>query len=259
MKRYLVIIFLLPAIHLFAATDSTYDSVKNISKVVRASQDSIHTANDSIRSVLKSLNAPCSCQPQNFELSIGQWIVVFMPLILFLIVFLFFVQKLNTFDFNDALSENEMPKYSIVNPEYAKTQAGTAGIGSMIKDIATATNDKITINLNDIVPPTLDVTVGNVTTTATTNNNVTTTETKVNGGENNFRPSISRYIAFFSGMLTVIIAICMSSFYIYQYIHTGCPPDLSPLSTVLIALGIGVTPYAVNKISTAISSKKNDD
>jgi hypothetical protein len=58
--------------------------------------------------------------------------------------------------------------------------------------------------------------------------------------------------------MTLIIALCMACFFIYYYIRTGCAPDLSPLSMILLALGLGVVPYAFNKVSTAIASKKQE-
>ncbi len=60
--------------------------------------------------------------------------------------------------------------------------------------------------------------------------------------EVSYRPSISRYIALITSIITIILVVCMSSFFIYQYIRTGCPPDFSALTPVLIALGLGVTP-----------------
>lgn len=69
-----------------------------------------------------------------------------------------------------------------------------------------------------------------------------------------YRPSISRYIAFVTSMLSIILITCLSSFFIYQYMYTGCPPDLSPLTPVLIALAAGVAPYITNKVSTAANN-----
>ncbi|PZF74460.1 hypothetical protein [Taibaiella soli] len=72
----------------------------------------------------------------------------------------------------------------------------------------------------------------------------------------NYRPSSSRLIAFFSSVITLTLATCLSCFFIYYYISFGKAPDLSGLSAVLIALGLGVVPYASNKIATAVTNKK---
>jgi hypothetical protein len=69
-----------------------------------------------------------------------------------------------------------------------------------------------------------------------------------------YRPSISRYIALITSLVTIILVVCMSSFFIYHYIRTGCPPEFGALTAVIIALGLGVTPYITNKITTAASA-----
>ena len=69
------------------------------------------------------------------------------------------------------------------------------------------------------------------------------------------RASSSRFIALVTSLLTLIIAVCLCSFFIYFYIATGTPPDISKFSSVLLALGIGVVPYAFNKVAAAISNK----
>jgi len=79
-----------------------------------------------------------------------------------------------------------------------------------------------------------------------------------NGSDNVYRPSSSRLIAFITSMFTLVIAMSMSCFFIYQYMYTGCPPDMSAVTTLLITLGIGVTPYAFNKIAGAMKNNKSD-
>lgn len=72
-----------------------------------------------------------------------------------------------------------------------------------------------------------------------------------------YRASISRYIAFITSMVTILLVVCMSSFFIYHYMKTSCPPDFGALTTVLIALGLGVTPYLVNRVSAASAANKS--
>lgn len=62
--------------------------------------------------------------------------------------------------------------------------------------------------------------------------------------------SSSRLVMFISSMITVVIAICLVSFYIYQVFATGNGPDLGSVTTMLLTLGVGVVPYAFNKISS---------
>jgi small-conductance mechanosensitive channel len=215
------------------------DSLNKISSATTEIKDSVNAITGKISN--------CGCQGKGKEDLGSGWILVFTPVLLFLIVFFIFYVQLKEFNFKDALSENEMNKYTILNPRY------DADITNMITSIATAQNKDVTLgNLSDIVPPTLDVTILPESPGSPLYQNSSLPS-------NNYRPSISRYIAFFSGILTIITAVCMSSFFIYQYISTGCPPDLSALSTVLIALGLGVTPYAVNKISAALTNRKAAD
>jgi hypothetical protein len=70
----------------------------------------------------------------------------------------------------------------------------------------------------------------------------------------NYPKSSSRVIAFFSGMAAIIIAVCSVSYFFYMYIRTGDAPNLDKLFDILLALGIGVTPYAVNKIGEAFKN-----
>lgn len=191
----------------------------------------------------------CACVPKPNENKPDAtwWLLVFMPVVLFVVLGVVLLKSIKGFSFSEALSENELPRYTITNPEYNSLQA--------LVTAAAAAPDKI--NLGEMVPPTIDV---NLLPPA-----YNAPASPVDGAattilpQNNFRASISRYIAFFSGILTIIVAVCTASFFIYYYMHTGCPPDLSTLSTVLIALGIGVAPYAVNKVSGALAARKTDD
>lgn len=52
---------------------------------------------------------------------------------------------------------------------------------------------------------------------------------------------------FLSGIIALLLAGVLSSFYIYQYIRRNEAPELENLRMVIPALGIGVVPYAVSK------------
>ncbi len=68
--------------------------------------------------------------------------------------------------------------------------------------------------------------------------------------------STSRLIAFLSGMCAIVISISTVTYYFYMYFHTGHEPNIEKLYDILLALGIGVTPYALNKVASSISSNK---
>ena len=78
--------------------------------------------------------------------------------------------------------------------------------------------------------------------------------------------SSSRLLLFISGVSAVIFSYVFVGFYIYAWLELpdccsgkNCKqlPDFGGLINGLIALGIGVIPYSVNKVSTALASAKS--
>jgi hypothetical protein len=61
--------------------------------------------------------------------------------------------------------------------------------------------------------------------------------------------SSSRLIAFFSGFSAVIIAICITSYYMYFAIKGLPVPKFEELWPILASLGIGIVPYATKVIN----------
>lgn len=70
-----------------------------------------------------------------------------------------------------------------------------------------------------------------------------------------YRPSVSRLIALISALLLFVVGLAATCFFLYFYLVNGVAPNLSNLSAVLIALGIGMAPYAVNKVANASTDK----
>ena len=65
--------------------------------------------------------------------------------------------------------------------------------------------------------------------------------------------SVSRFLAFISGLVSVGLACTITSFFMWNYFDNEANTlDLNKLLTVLLSLGIGVIPYAFNKIGSAI-------
>ncbi|MGL1889560.1 MAG: hypothetical protein OCD76_23805 [Reichenbachiella sp.] len=63
--------------------------------------------------------------------------------------------------------------------------------------------------------------------------------------------SASRLILFLSGVTSLILSVCITTFYFYMNIYcincaTGM--DLSDFTNVILALGIGVVPYSINQV-----------
>ncbi|PRB85732.1 hypothetical protein CQ022_05620 [Chryseobacterium culicis] len=63
--------------------------------------------------------------------------------------------------------------------------------------------------------------------------------------------SVSRFLAFISGLVSVGLACVLTTFAIWNYFDVNVFPDLNNLVGVLLTLGIGVVPYAFNKVTTA--------
>lgn len=63
--------------------------------------------------------------------------------------------------------------------------------------------------------------------------------------------SVSRFLAFISGLVSVGLACVLTTFAIWNYFDVSDFPNLNDLVGVLLTLGIGVVPYAFNKITTA--------
>lgn len=63
--------------------------------------------------------------------------------------------------------------------------------------------------------------------------------------------SVSRFLAFISGLVSVGLACVLTTFAIWNYFDVNNFPNLNDLVGVLLTLGIGVVPYAFNKITTA--------
>jgi hypothetical protein len=61
--------------------------------------------------------------------------------------------------------------------------------------------------------------------------------------------SSSRLIAFFSGLAAVIIGICITSYYMYFAMRGATVPKFEDLWPILASLGIGVIPYATKVIN----------
>jgi len=74
-----------------------------------------------------------------------------------------------------------------------------------------------------------------------------------------YRPSTSRLVAFITGILAVIIALNITCFFIYHYLKTGCSPDISELSTVILALGLGMVPYVSSRAVSAVTKNKTEE
>ncbi len=148
-----------------------------------------------------------------------EWVLVFSPLILFFLLLLIVCFWIRKFDLSEALTENDLSTKTKYNKLYD------------IDNITKLLILNSSIPVSSILPPTI--------------------------GESEFyRPSISRLIVFITSMLSLILGLCITCFVIYNnLLGRDSSADINKLSNVLLSLGIGVVPYAFNKVATAINSK----
>jgi len=74
---------------------------------------------------------------------------------------------------------------------------------------------------------------------------------KAEGANAPVKRSASRLILFLSGVTSLILSVCITTYYFYMNIYCiNCTHDLdlSDFTNVLLALGIGVVPYSVNQV-----------
>ncbi|HXU28844.1 MAG TPA: hypothetical protein VN698_16560 [Bacteroidia bacterium] len=91
----------------------------------------------------------------------------------------------------------------------------------------------------------------------TDNPNATVKITLLNkNGEPIYYPSISRIIAFLSGLTTLIVVVSFMSYYAYcMFAGFTEMPKFEGLSNLIMGLGLGVLPYSVNRVATSITPK----
>lgn len=149
--------------------------------------------------------------------------ILFFILVLFLVLFLVFIKlRKDKVSFKDLL----LDKDAEVEIETQRTNQ----IATLVNTMQAAENlmPDAKVKINKIVE---DIATGN--------------EAKNNS-------SISRFLAFISGLVSVGLASVITSFYMWNFFDDGKSLNLNELLTVLLSLGIGVIPYAFNKIGSAI-------
>jgi hypothetical protein len=185
-----------------------------------------------------STEKSCGCIPRKDAMPLGKggWLLVFVPLLVFVLIGAISIKSLSSFNVREALSENVGAIITERNDLYTKEniEVLTESLGKNNNGASGATT---AMNVNTLIPPTIEV-------------------TPLNNGQPIFRPSISRFIALISSWVIIAVVVSMSCLFIYQYMAYGCPPDFSSLTIILITLGIGILPYAVNKVANAAADKE---
>jgi len=66
--------------------------------------------------------------------------------------------------------------------------------------------------------------------------------------------SSSRLLAFLSGVVALALSLTLILISTYTFLNTGIIPDFSHLVNSVLALGIGIIPYSVNRIASSFKS-----
>ena len=170
------------------------------------------------------LAADTPCKPE--KLNDAMIIISFAPLFLYLLILITIFWKLQreNYKIGDSLKENQTVNISIDNPAYTPPTQPDAAVQDGAADVSAA--EPVAPAANP-APPFVGKTI---------------------------QPqSMSRLLAFTSGVVTLGLASCFSSFWLYRYFECDKSTDLTDITYVLLTLGLGLVPYAVNKISTAAS------
>lgn len=80
-------------------------------------------------------------------------------------------------------------------------------------------------------------------------------ELKKKGEETIHVESSSRLIAFISGIIALTASLTITIISMYAYLEEGILPNFENLVNALLALGIGVVPYSINKVAGAFRTK----
>lgn len=227
-------LFLIPVFFVvFYSTNyaqTTIDST-GVKLIIKAINNQTEMLKDSIKTKVVKCNAP-SLKPNGTVTDI----LVFLPAALFLLIFIstFIKLKRDNVKLSDFLIDKDA-KIAIKKEETA--------VATVNAKAAEATADAIKANAPAFlaagaVPPQVQQ-PGPV-------------KKDINQGAEGDGQSTSRLVAFISGITSVGLAACITSFYFYRVFLGDTAVDISALSTVLYGLGLGTIPYGFNKIANAV-------
>lgn len=181
--------------------------------------------------ILTSQLALAKSEPKCPECTMDNYMyfISLSPIVLFilLIILIFWKLQLEEYKIGDSLKENQTIDISIPNPEYVAP--------TPIPQAKPVQNGENPITATQPAAPAA----------------VPSTNTQPPFVGKTIQPqSASRLLAFISGIITLALSSCLSSFWLFRYFGYGEGPDLNGLTYVLLSLGLGIVPYAVNKITT---------
>lgn len=215
MKSLLLIFFFMSASSLFA--QDSLEIIADLQRKVIEQQILIDDYEKASTDEMEPVEESCiDCKPE-----LGwTWLFVLMPVILSLIIGLFFLNwlKREGYKISNALSEDipesRLEEFQNVEIQMVQSRAEAFRAGIMPEK---PTTESI---IPEMDPNSLPI-----------------------------NRSSSRLIAFLSSLSAAVLAVCLFSYYMYFAIKGMEVPDFEDLWTILATLGIGVVPYATKVIS----------
>ena len=265
--------------------DSTKLHLQNVVREIRLVRKAIDSLRDT--TLAKNIVQKPACVPVLNNISDAEWWLIFLPALTFIFALAMLLYKTRDFTFKAALKENEVSKITVINPYYSGqvTDPGETDVPLTIEVTPNVTIAAAILNRQST--PKQAYEDQDTASQATHFGDVGNQEVKPNAGLQPGQPpegghanpktglstlynlnyqlnpevypqSISRYIALISSLLIIMIAVAVSCFFIYHYVKFGCPPELGALTSVLLALGVGIVPYVANRVSSSLNSGKSE-
>lgn len=178
----------------------------------------ISQATDTLANEKQEAKCTPFCGSRDGKFTRVEVILCFLPSVLFLIVLWFLSRRLVGFELKDALKENNPILKTQLNPLFTQEN-----FNALAANPSLAANPNMAMALK----PTIDV-----------------SDNTVN--------SSSRFLALLTTVVALLLAVCFVTYYIYSYFRSGVALDFTKLTDIVLSLGIGVVPYAFNKISSAL-------
>jgi hypothetical protein len=232
MKYYLIVLFL-AATSVAKAADPVDSAVigkivnDGNTKVIAAIKGQAKEISDSLKVLVK----PSKTAVQNLNLS-GFWtyVLCFLPILFFLALLIWVGAKMRSDNIKLADFLIDKEQQIAIKKEETKVKIANVEAKEALVKTAVASPDAIRAviaNINQVDEP-------------------------VSSSSSDASQSTSRLIVFLTGITSLLIAVCITSFYFYRKSLGDQDINFSSLSTVLYGLGLGILPYGFSKIASVL-------
>jgi predicted PurR-regulated permease PerM len=241
MQACLVLTIWLIPLHAYGVTVDSNSSISKLTTKVEDVGKSIEKVNKSVdtlkaNTIKKDLKKTMKYSASGLDLLISLLPVLSTFIVLLGLNYYFRRNKMGLKNFFVVKDEG------IINALTNLSNTHSYNIAEAATDVATAQSN---VNTSTIVNPIAAV---QLTQAANQINNTANQLTDINASG---PQSSSRLIAFISGLISVVLAACITSYSLYYTLKFGVAPgNLWDLVKLLLAMGIGVIPYSVNQLTS---------